>query len=604
MTVLRVAELTVGHAGAPALRGVSFSVEAGEALGIVGGSGAGKTALALALMGLLPEGARVTGSVRLRGQELLGRTDAELSRVRGKDLAMVFQDPLSALSPVHMVGDQIAEAVRIHSAVSRAAARGRAVDLLELVGMPDAARRARSYPHELSGGMRQRVMIAMAIANDPVAIVADEPTSALDVTVQAQVLDVLRVAREASGAAIVLITHDLGVVAGFADRVMVMHEGRVVETGTVEQIFLRPQMPCTSRLLRSWPRAGDALVRRARPRRPVVLHVDGLVRRYPLFSSSLFKGTLLRRRAGEVRAVDGVSFDVREGETLALVGESGSGKTTTLMEILRLSRPQGGRVTVLGQDAAALRAADRKALRRDVQVVFQDPYASLNPRMRVADIIAEPLLTHRIRIGGRVEELLALVGLEPGHARRFPHALSGGQRQRVALARALALKPRLLLLDEPVSALDAAVQAGVMELLEGLRARLGLACLFVTHDLALVRGFADRVAVMHMGRVVEIGSVADVYGTPAHPYTRALMDAIPSPHPMRSRPRPFRLHGDPPDPMTGHLGCRFRARCPHYVTLTPDDRRLCEDHDPFPHAMAADHSVACHHPLVSATAGR
>ncbi|SNR72789.1 ABC transporter ATP-binding protein [Actinomadura mexicana] len=610
MTVLRVADLTVGYtAGASALRGASFSVEAGEALGIVGESGAGKTALALALMGLLPEGARVTGSVRLRGRELLGRTDAELSRVRGKDLAMVFQDPLSALSPVHMVGDQIAEAVRIHSAVSRAAARRRAVDLLELVGVPDAARRARAYPHQLSGGMRQRVMIAMAIANDPVVIVADEPTSALDVTVQAQVLDVMRVAREASGAATVLITHDLGVVAGFADRVMVMHEGRVVETGPVEEIFLRPQMPCTSRLLRSWPRAGDAPDPRARPERPVVLHVDGLVRRHPrlrapLFSCPLFTGTLLRRRAGEVRAVDGVSFDVREGETLALVGESGSGKTTTLMEILRLSRPQEGRVTVLGQDAATLRAADRKALRRDVQVVFQDPYASLNPRMRVADIIAEPLVTHRMPIRGRVEDLLALVGLDPGHARRFPHALSGGQRQRVALARALALEPRLLLLDEPVSALDASVQASVMELLEELRVRLGLACLFVTHDLALMRGFADRVAVLHMGRIVEIGPVADVYGTPAHPYTRALLDAILSPRLERNRPRPFLLHGDLPGPMAGHSGCRFRARCPHYATLTPDDRRLCEDHDPIPHAIAADHSVACHHPLVSAAAER
>ncbi|MEV3920327.1 ABC transporter ATP-binding protein [Actinomadura coerulea] len=577
---------------------MSFSVEAGEALGIVGESGAGKTALALALMGLLPEGARVTGSVRLRGQELLGRSDAELSRVRGKDLAMVFQDPSSALSPVRRVGDQIVEAVRIHSAVSRSAARARALDLLELVGMPEAARRARCYPHELSGGMRQRVMIAMAVANDPVAIVADEPASALDATVQARVLDVLRAAREASGAAIVLISHDPGAVAGFADRVMVMRDGRVVETGTVEQVFSRPRTPYTSRLLRSWPRAG-APVPRARPQRPVVLQVDGLARRYPLF-----RGTLLRRRAGEVQAVDGVSFDVREGETLALVGESGSGKTTTLMEILRLSRPQEGRVTVFGQDTAALRTAHRKALRKDVQVVFQDPYASLNPRMRVAGILAEPLIAHRLPIGGRVEELLALVGLEPGLARRFPHALSGGQRQRVALARALALEPRLLLLDEPVSALDAVVQASVMDLLEGLRVRLGLACLFVTHDLALVRGFADRVAVMYMGRVVEIGPVADVYGAPAHPYTQALLDAMPSARPDRNRPRRFLLHGDPPDPVVEHSGCRFRARCPHYATLTLDDRRLCEDHDPMPSAMAADHSVACHHPLVPAESER
>ncbi|WP_149257638.1 ABC transporter ATP-binding protein [Actinomadura sp. K4S16] len=600
MTVLRVADLTVRHAsGARAVRGVGFAVEEGEALGIVGESGAGKTALALALTGLLPEGAHVAGSVRLRGAELLGRTDAELSRVRGKDLAMVFQDPLSALSPVQKVGDQIAEAVRVHSAAGRAAARSRAVDLLELVGMPDAARRARAYPHELSGGMRQRVMIAMALAHDPVAIVADEPTAALDATVQARVLDVLRAAREASGAAVVLISHDPGVVAGFADRVMVMREGRVVEAGTVEEVYRRPQSPYTRGLLRSTPRPGD--VSRPRTGRPVVLRVEGLARHYPLT-----RGTLTRRRVGEVRAVDGVSFDVREGETLALVGESGSGKTTTLMEVLRLTRPQEGRVIVFGHDTAALRTAHRKALRKDVQVVFQDPYASLNPRMRVADILAEPLTAHRMPIGGRVEEFLAMVGLEPGHARRFPHALSGGQRQRVALARALALEPRLLLLDEPVSALDAAVQAGVMELLEGLRERLGLACLFVTHDLALVRGFADRVAVMHRGRVVEIGSVPDVYGAPAHPYTRALLDAIPSPDPERDRRTRFLLHDDPSDPrpMGIALGCRFRTRCPHHATLTPDDRHLCEDHDPMPRAIGADHSAACHHPLVPAKAER
>ncbi|NDU74748.1 dipeptide ABC transporter ATP-binding protein [Actinomadura sp. DSM 109109] len=598
VTVLRVEGLTVAYApGAPAVRGAGLSVEAGEALGIVGESGAGKTALALALMGLLPEGAQVTGSVRLRGRELVGRTDAELSRVRGRDMAMVFQDPLSALSPVHTVGDQIAEAVRAHSAVSRAAARARAVDLLGLAGLPDAARRARSYPHELSGGMRQRVMIAMAVAHEPAVVVADEPTASLDVTVQARVLEVLRAAREASGAAILLITHDPGVAAGFADRLMVMHEGRVVETGTVEEVFLRPRTSYTSHLLRALPRTRDALVPRPRPERPVVLRVTGLVRHHPVF-----KGTLMRRRAGEVRAVDGVSFDVREGETLALVGESGSGKTTTLMEILRLARPQEGRVTVMGHDTAALRAGDRKALRRSVQVVFQDPYASLNPRMRVADIVAEPLTTHHMPIRGRVEELLALVGLEPAHARSFPHALSGGQRQRVALARALALEPRLLLLDEPVSALDAAMRASVMELLEGLREPLGLACLFVTHDLTLVRGFADRVAVMHLGRVVEIGPVAAVYGAPGHPYTRALLDAIPSPRPGRDRPRRFLPHGDPPAPAAGPSGCRFRPQCPHYATLTPDLRHPCDHHDPMPRAMAADHAVSCHHPLVPAAA--
>ncbi|TDD65309.1 ABC transporter ATP-binding protein [Actinomadura darangshiensis] len=567
MTVLQVTDLTVDHASGPrAVRGVSFTVGAGEALGIVGESGAGKTALALALMGLLPDGSHVTGSVRLRGEELLGRSDAELSRVRGKDLAMVFQDPLSALTPVHTAGDQIAEAVRIHSGGTRAAARARAVELLELVGVADAARRARAYPHELSGGMRQRVMIAMAIANDPAAIVADEPTSALDVTVQARVLDVLRLAREMTGAAIVLISHDMGVVAGFADRVMVMREGRAIETGPAEQISCAGQLSRSRRL--------DT----ARPERPVVLRVDGLVRHYPLA-----RGTLMRHRAGTVRAVDGISFDVREKETLALVGESGCGKTTTLMEILRLARPQEGRVNVLGHDTASLRASRRKALRRDVQVVFQDPYASLNPRMRVADILAEPLTTHGVPIGDRVRELLEVVGLEPGHARRYPHALSGGQRQRVAIARALALEPRLLLLDEPVSALDASAQTRVMKLLQDLRVRLGLAFLLVAHDLALVRSSADRVAVMYMGRIVEIGSVDDVYGAPAHPYTRALLDVAPLPDHLEALP----------------MGCRFRARCPHYVTLTAHDRRPCDEHDPELRSVklgdGPDQSVACHH---------
>ncbi|WP_207944762.1 ABC transporter ATP-binding protein [Actinomadura rubrisoli] len=711
MNVLEVTDLRVGYApGVRAVRGVDFTVAPSEVLGIVGESGSGKTALALAMMGLLPPHARVTGSVRLCGDELIGRSDAELSRVRGKDLAMVFQDPLSALTPVYPVGDQIAETIRVHAGATRAAARARAVELLDLVGIPGAARRARAYPHEFSGGMRQRVMIAMAIANDPVAIVADEPTTALDVTIQAQVLDVLRVAKEATGAAIVLITHDLGVVAGFADRVMVMYAGRAVESGPVDEIYRRPRMPYTIGLLQSLPRidgiagrfaegapqqdrqqdvkpageqdggprrgsggrkapaegvppgasaevtgcpflprcpvatvecAGEepepvlvgpsghtaacvntvatvdpagvfpvedtgvsAVPRPGRPpraERSIVLQVEDLVRYHPLY-----RGTLLKRRAGAVRAVDGIGFDVREGETLALVGESGCGKTTALMEILRLSRPQRGRVAVLGEDTAALRAAHRRALRRDVQVVFQDPFTSLDPRMRVADILAEPLTTHGVpapRIGDRVRELLKLVGLETVHAERYPHGLSGGQRQRVGIARALALRPRLLLLDEPVAALDVSVQAGVMDLLEELRARLGLAYLFVAHDLAVVRRIADRVAVMYFGRILEIGAVDDVYGDPAHPYTRALLDAVPLPDPgLERRRRRVPLQGEPPDPTAPPAGCRFRSRCPRYATLNAVQSRLCDEHDPEPRDIAAhrdaDRRVACHHPLV------
>ncbi|MEU8341795.1 peptide/nickel transport system ATP-binding protein [Actinomadura meyerae] len=581
MTVLRVTALTVGlPGGVRALRDVGFAVEPGEVLAIVGESGAGKTALALAVMGLLPDGAEVTGSVRLRDAELIGRPDAELCRVRGKDLAMVFQE--AALTPVRTVGDQVAEAVRAHSEVTRAAARARAAELLDLVGI--AAGRAGAYPHELSGGMRQRVMIAMAVANGPGVILADEPTAGLDVIVQAQILDVLRTAKDATGAAIALITHDLRLVEGFADRVIVMREGRIVETGPVERIYREPSAAYTGDLLAAIPRIEGKDVPQPRPERPVVLRVDGLVRHYPVY-----KGTLVRRRVGSVRAVDGIGFDVREGETLALVGESGCGKTTTLMEILRLARPQQGRVVVFGQDTARLSAARRRALRRDVQVVFQDPSASLNPRMRIADIIAEPLVTHGFpssRIQSRVGELLELVGLKADLRRRYPHALSGGQKQRVSIARALALEPRLLLLDEPVSALDASVQAGVMALLESLRARLGLAYLLVTHDLAVVHRIADRIAVMYMGRIVELGPTRDVYEEPAHPYTRALL-------------RPDLLQGDLPDPMSPPIGCRFRSRCPRYLTLAEQDARLCEVEDPEP-SEDADRSVACHRPLIGA----
>ncbi|MFI6516320.1 dipeptide ABC transporter ATP-binding protein [Spirillospora sp. NPDC050679] len=669
--VLEITGLRVTYEpGVRAVRGVDLSVGPGEVLGIVGESGSGKSAVALAAVGLLPPGARVEGSVRLRGRELLGRPDAELSRVRGKDLAMVFQDPLSALTPVHTVGDQIAETIRVHAGATRAAARARAVELLELVGIPDAARRARAYPHEFSGGMRQRVMIAMAIANDPVAIIADEPATALDVTIQAQVLEVLRVAKETTGAAVVLISHDLGVVAGFADRVAVMYAGRAVESGPVGEVYARPRMPYTIGLLKSLPRVAGPRTRpvpvegapppatapdegcafaprcpvavprcggavpapvpvgpggqlaacvrteatedraaifpapaappapRRPPRheRPVVLEVDGLVRHYPLY-----RGTLLKRRAGTVHAVDGIAFDVREGETLGVVGESGCGKTTVLMEVLRLAAPQEGTVTVFGQDAAALTPARRKALRRDLQVVFQDPLASLDPRMRVAAILAEPLAAHgvpRARRRGRVRELLELVGLGPEHADRHPHGLSGGQRQRVGIARALALEPRLLLLDEPVAALDVSVQAGITNLLADLQDRLGLAYLLVAHDLAVVRQVADRVAVMYQGRLVELGATEALYAAPAHPYTRALLDAFPLPEPSRERRRVPPLPGDPPDPAAPPEGCRFRPRCPRYAALDGDRRRLCETTDPElgRPVPGTDQRVACHHP--------
>ncbi|MFI7696318.1 dipeptide ABC transporter ATP-binding protein [Nonomuraea sp. NPDC049655] len=662
--VLEVSDLHVSFGDVRAVRGVTYSVSPGEVLGIVGESGSGKSVTSAAVMGLLPPSARVTGSVRLHGKELIGASERELTRFRGKTVSMVFQDPLSALTPVYRVGDQIAEAVRVHQRVSKENAAVKAVELLELVGIPSPSERALAFPHEFSGGMRQRVMIAMAIANDPDVIICDEPTTALDVTIQAQVLEVLKKAQRKTGAAIIMITHDLGVVAGFADRVLVMYAGRPVEVGDVDDIYYRMRMPYTAGLLASIPRvdrggrqpllpiagnppspaalppgcpfaprcplkihecdaaepplfevatghraacirweivrpqgpgrhaAGEPVAPAVRAEQPV-LEVDGLVKDYPLL-----KGALFKRRVGTVHAVAGVSFDIRRGETLGLVGESGSGKTTTLTQILELVPPQEGRVVVLGRDTARLDGPGRTAIRRDMQVVFQDPMASLDPRMTVYDILAEPLRTHgERRPGRRVGELLALVGLDPAHAARYPQDFSGGQRQRIGIARALALEPRLLVLDEPVSALDVSIQAGVINLLGSLRSRLGLSYLFVAHDLAVVRYIADRVAVMYLGRIAEIGQVDAVYGAPAHPYTQALLSAIPLPDPARERVRErILLEGDLPSPAHPPTGCRFRTRCPKFRSvLTHDERALCVDVEPEVLPVGDDQGAACHY---------
>jgi peptide/nickel transport system ATP-binding protein len=681
--VLAVQDLSVtftSEAGpVAAVRNLSYTVRRGEVLGIVGESGSGKSVSSLAIMGLLPEHARVRGSIRFDDQELLGRQDQELSAIRGRRLSMVFQDPLSALTPVYTVGDQIVEALVIHGTLSREAAGERAVELLDLVGIPNPRQRASAFPHEFSGGMRQRAMIAMAIANDPDVIVADEPTTALDVTIQAQVLEVLRKAQAVTGAAIVLITHDMGVIAGLADRVGVMYAGTLVEIGPVADVFARSRMPYTLGLLGSLPRLDTSdggaltpldgtppsLVRlppgcpfatrcplavdacrateprlaptdgtdghvaachrsndiareglagadifsappvpppAARPSRDAsepVLAVEGLVRHYPVL-----KGTILRRRVGTVHAVDSISFDIRPGETLGLVGESGCGKTTTIMEILGLERPAGGQVRVFGRDTATLTAADRFAIRRQMQVVFQDPLASLDPRLPVHDIIAEPLRAHGVPLARetvRVTELLALVGLQPEHASRYPQALSGGQRQRVGIARALALEPKLLVLDEPVSALDVSIRAGVINLLERLKHDLDLSYLFVAHDLSVVRHVADRVAVMYLGRLVETGTTDDVFDHPAHPYTQALLSAIPLPDPARERARHrIVLEGDLPSPVDPPSGCRFRTRCPKFAnTLSDAERRQCinvpPDLTPTTGTHVADHADACHY---------
>ncbi|MEU4092856.1 ABC transporter ATP-binding protein [Streptomyces sp. NPDC026673] len=658
-----------------AVRGVDFTLRAGETLGVVGESGSGKSVTATAVLGLLPDGAEVTGSVELEGRELLGLSDRDMSRVRGRDIGMVFQDPLSALTPVFSIGTQLVEALRIHQDLTAAQARQRALDLLDLVGIPDPRRRIDAFPHEFSGGMRQRAVIAMAIANDPKVIIADEPTTALDVTIQAQVLEVLKKAQDVTGAAILMITHDLGVVAGTADRVTVMYAGKPVESGTADELFHTPRMPYTIGLLSSVPRldSGDrtaltpiegsppsmvdlppgcpfaarcpVAVDRCRTEEPrllgvghgsahatachrgqeidqiggipaqgmfptpelprvsaeqpraeraEVLRVANLTKHFPLLKGSVFK-----HRVGTVRAVDGVDFDIRQGETLALVGESGCGKTTTMLEILDLSARQSGTVVVLGRDVGGLDGKERRELRRDLQVVFQDPMASLDSRMPIGDILAEPLRTHgwdKKRIAERVPELLRLVGLLPDHAERYPAEFSGGQRQRIGIARALALDPKLIVLDEPVSALDVSIQAGVINLLDQLQAELGLSYLFIAHDLSVIRHIADRVAVMYLGRIVEAGDVEDVFARPAHPYTQALLSAVPLPDPRKERERKrIILQGDLPSPAATPSGCRFRTRCPKYRRLTPDRMQRCDTEDPAAAAMGEDHTAACHY---------
>ncbi|CAM2974647.1 dipeptide ABC transporter ATP-binding protein [Skermania piniformis] len=581
-----------------AVRGIDCTVASGEVLALVGESGSGKSVTAAAVLGLLPDHARVRGSIRLRGTELLSLGDRELSRLRGTTMSMVFQDPLSALTPVYRVGDQIAEALRVHGA-SRSDAAARAVQLLELVGIPDAADRARAFPHEFSGGMRQRVVIAIAIANNPDLIVCDEPTTALDVTSAAQILDLLRTARDLTGAGIVLITHDLGVAATLADRIAVMYAGRIVETAPATELLAAPAMPYTVGLLDSLPRldapprtplvpitgsppaphalppgcpfaprcpATDDACRSAEPalaeiatgRRAAcvrpgsvaphaasaappdpadagppepILQVRKLVKSYPVRG-----GLLGRRRRGVVRAVDQVSLTVRAGRTTALVGESGSGKSSVLTAILDLTAPESGRIEIFGRDVADLDRAGRRAMRRRIQIVFQDPAASLDPRLPIFDSVAEPLRIARrprAEIARRVPELIDQVGLQPEHADRYPVDFSGGQKQRINIARALASSPDLLVLDEPVSALDVSIQAGILNLLRRLQLERGLGYLFVSHDLAVVRNLAHHVAVMRAGRIVEDAPADELFADPRHPYTRSLLAAVPSAPPLR-----------------------------------------------------------------------
>ncbi|OBI88059.1 dipeptide ABC transporter ATP-binding protein [Mycobacterium asiaticum] len=605
--LLEVTDLAVTFptdgAAVTAVRGISYHVNPGEVVAMVGESGSGKSAAAMAVVGLLPDYARVSGSVRLQGTELLGLPDDAMSRFRGKSIGTVFQDPMSALTPVYTVGDQLAEAIRVHQPdVGKKAAQQRAVELLELVGISQPQQRARAFPHELSGGERQRVVIAIAIANDPDLLICDEPTTALDVTVQAQILEVLKKARDVTGAGVLIITHDLGVVAEFADRALVMYAGRVVESAGVNDLYRDRQMPYTIGLLGSVPRLDAAQGTRLvpipgappslagldpgcpfAPRCPLaidecvaaepelievgaghraacirtdqvigrsaadiygvnvdrdgaqpdsataVVRVRDLIKTYPLT-----KGVVLRRRVGEVRAVDGISFDLLQGQTLGIVGESGSGKSTTLHEVLELVAPQSGSIEVLGADVSTLNTAGRRTLRRDIQVVFQDPVASLDPRLPVFELLAEPLRANGFSKGdtyARVAELLGIVGLGRADANRYPAEFSGGQKQRIGIARALALQPKILALDEPVSALDVSIQAGIINLLLDLQDRFSLSYLFVSHDLSVVKHLAHQVVVMYRGTVVEQGDSQEVFGNPQHEYTRRLLAAVPQPEP-------------------------------------------------------------------------
>ncbi|WP_439565413.1 dipeptide ABC transporter ATP-binding protein [Microcella sp.] len=533
--VLRIRDLRVGFdvdgSHEVAVDGIDIDVAADEVVALVGESGSGKSVTAMSVLGLLPRNAQVSGSVQLEGRELVGLSPRELRHVRGQGVAMIFQDPVAALDPVFTVGYQLVEAIRAHRLIPRRQARARALELLRAVELPDPERRLGFYPHQLSGGQAQRVVIAIALAAEPRLLIADEPTTALDVTVQAEVLEVLRGVRERLGTGILLITHDMGVVADLADRVAVMRKGTIVQTGTAEDIFHRPDPGYTTQLLDAVLRIGDRpAVESAVEVRGPVLEIDHLVVEF---------GSRLR---GHVRAVNDVTVSIARGEVLGLVGESGSGKTTIARSVIGIAPITSGAVRVSGVDIATARRADLMAARRRIGVVFQNPASSVNPRATIAQIVAEPLTV----IGGlrgselhdRVDELLTSVDLGGGEwRRRYPHELSGGQRQRVAIARAVALDPDLLIADEPTSALDVSVQARVLDVFRELQERLGFACLFISHDLAVVDVVCDRVGVLFHGELVELGDRSQILRDPQQPYTRRLLAAAPVPDPVLQRRR-------------------------------------------------------------------
>ncbi|MEJ1159455.1 ABC transporter ATP-binding protein [Prosthecomicrobium sp. N25] len=574
--VLEVRNLTtsfrVGGQWLKAVDDVSFEVAAGETVAIVGESGSGKSVTSLSVMRLVSAiNGRVDGRVLLDGEDLVAVDEERMRRIRGNSISMIFQEPMTSLNPVLTIGFQIAEVLRYHRGLDKAAARAEVLRILERVRIPGAARRLDDYPHQLSGGMRQRVMIAMALACRPRLLIADEPTTALDVTIQAQILDLIRDLQAEEGMGVLFVTHDMGVVAEIADRVLVMWKGRKVEDGPVADIFAAPREGYTKALLAAVPRLGE-MNDLARPRRfPVIdpadgavkvaarevrdtvaggaplLTVEGLTTRFPIRSG------VIGRVTGHVHAVENVSFSLKAGETLSLVGESGCGKSTTGRSILRLVTPVAGEVRYAGEDVRTLDKAGLQRMRRKMQMVFQDPFASLNPRKSVGAAIAEPMRVHGLADGpaarDRTADLLRRVGLSPDMADRYPHEFSGGQRQRLAIARALAVSPELIVADEAVSALDVSVKAQVLNLMLDLQDEMGLAYLFISHDMAVVERVSHRVAVMYLGEIVEIGPRAAIFADPQHPYTRRLLSAVPVPDPARRRARGSVPVGDLPSPI-------------------------------------------------------
>jgi peptide/nickel transport system ATP-binding protein len=649
-----------------AVEGISYRVRPGEVVALVGESGCGKSVSSLAIMRLLakPAGRIVAGRILFQGRNLLDLSEDEMREIRGRDIAMIFQEPMSSLNPVLTIGFQIMEPLLIHLGMNEQAARARAVELLKLVGIPDPERRLDQYPHQFSGGMRQRVMIAIALSCNPKLIIADEPTTALDVTIQAQILKLMKDLSRELGIALVVITHNLGIVARYADRVNVMYAARMAEQGSAAAVFAKPLHPYTAGLLRSVPRLDQPRGRkletieglppnlldpppgcRFAPRCPARL-AECIAAPPPLVAveahrysacirakemaevgatglglqsanpqpperkavdtekalldvrelRTYFEVTaglgLFKRARAEVRAVDGLSFQVFRGETVGLVGESGCGKTTVGRTLLRLEEATSGEMVFAGESVTRAAGEALKRYRRQIQVIFQDPYSSLNPRMTVGDIIAEPMLVYRLASGRRAAharsvELLTQVGLFEYMAERYPHELSGGQRQRVGIARALAMQPSFIVCDEPVSALDVSIQAQIINLLEELQQKFGLTYLFIAHDLAVVRHISDRVIVMYLGKVMEIADRDTLYADPQHPYTQALLDAVPIPDPALEAKRVSRvLGGEVPSPLNPPRGCVFHTRCPRTI-------EACKMEVPRLREVRPGHFAAC-----------